>query len=232
MLKYSNYYFKSLNASYHPLSLVSCMAWRLCRQSKTESTALVLVISFLCLFFSGTGCDGRPRGGSDPEQLDGSEGERERDGHPPLQRRWQADAAGAVDQKQPDGGGGLRWGRRASQQEQKKTRQKWNHNKITVTVSKADVLLLCLPGVILSQDNQTLKIQRVKKEDSGHYTCTACNRRGCDASQAFLTTEGQSVIVFLRGWLLLDLRKIPAMEVVAISLELIYICNLFSLSCP
>lgn len=76
--------------------------------------------SHFCFFLCGTGCDGRPWGGSDPEQLDGSEGERERDGHPPLRRRWQADAAGAVDQKQPDGGGGLRWGRRASQQEQKK----------------------------------------------------------------------------------------------------------------
>lgn len=50
-----------------------------------------------------------------------------------------------------------------------------------------------LPGVILSQRNRTLTIQRVKKEDSGRYTCTACNRRGCDTSQAILTTEGQSL---------------------------------------
>lgn len=48
-----------------------------------------------------------------------------------------------------------------------------------------------LPGVILSRNNRTLTIQRVKREDSGRYTCTACNRRGCDSSQAFLTTEGQ-----------------------------------------
>lgn len=89
------------------------------------------------------------------------------------------------------------------------------------------ILLLCLPGVILSQDNQTLTIQRVKKEDSGRYTCTACNRRGCDASQAFLTTEGQSVIWFLRGWLLL--RKVPVMGLVVISLELIHICNVIFL---
>ncbi|XP_075895260.1 vascular endothelial growth factor receptor 2 isoform X2 [Nelusetta ayraudi] len=71
-------------------------------------------------------------------------------------------------------------------------------------------------GVILSQDNQTLTIQRVKKEDSGHYTCTACNRRGCDASQAFLTTEGAeektnvelivpigSVVIAMFFWLLI-----------------------------
>lgn len=48
-----------------------------------------------------------------------------------------------------------------------------------------------LPGVILSHDNRTLTIQRVKREDSGRYTCTACNRRGCDSAQAFLTTEGR-----------------------------------------
>lgn len=50
-----------------------------------------------------------------------------------------------------------------------------------------------LSGVILSQNNHILTIQRVKKEDSGLYTCTACNIRGCDTSQAFLTTEGQSL---------------------------------------
>uniref|UniRef100_A0A8C5FP43 receptor protein-tyrosine kinase n=1 Tax=Gadus morhua TaxID=8049 RepID=A0A8C5FP43_GADMO len=45
-------------------------------------------------------------------------------------------------------------------------------------------------GVILSERNQRLTIQRVKEEDSGLYTCTACNKRSCDSSQAFLTTEG------------------------------------------
>uniref|UniRef100_A0A673AZV4 receptor protein-tyrosine kinase n=1 Tax=Sphaeramia orbicularis TaxID=375764 RepID=A0A673AZV4_9TELE len=71
-------------------------------------------------------------------------------------------------------------------------------------------------GVILSQNNYVLTIQRVKKEDSGLYTCTACNRRGCDASQALLTTEGVeektnvelivpigSVVIAMFFWLLI-----------------------------
>ncbi|AWP11217.1 putative vascular endothelial growth factor receptor 2 [Scophthalmus maximus] len=71
-------------------------------------------------------------------------------------------------------------------------------------------------GVILSQHNHVLTIQRVKKEDSGLYTCTACNSLGCDASQAFLTTEGAeektnvelivpigSVVIAMFFWLLI-----------------------------
>ncbi|XP_026160920.1 vascular endothelial growth factor receptor 2 isoform X2 [Mastacembelus armatus] len=71
-------------------------------------------------------------------------------------------------------------------------------------------------GVILSQQNHVLTIQRVKKEDSGLYTCTACNSRGCDTSQAFLTTEGTeektnvelivpigSVVIAMFFWLLI-----------------------------
>lgn len=71
-------------------------------------------------------------------------------------------------------------------------------------------------GVILSQRNHDLTIQRVKKEDSGLYTCTACNSRGCDTSQAFLTTEGAeektnvelivpigSVVIAMFFWLLI-----------------------------
>lgn len=45
-------------------------------------------------------------------------------------------------------------------------------------------------GVILAQSNRILTIQRVKKEDSGIYMCTACNKQGCDSSQAQLTVEG------------------------------------------
>ncbi|XP_041696266.2 vascular endothelial growth factor receptor 2 [Coregonus clupeaformis] len=71
-------------------------------------------------------------------------------------------------------------------------------------------------GVILSRLNRTLTIQRVKKEDSGLYTCTACNSRGCDASQAYLITEGTeektnvelivpigSVVIAMFFWLLI-----------------------------
>lgn len=60
--------------------------------------------------------------------------------------------------------------------------------------------------MILSQNNHTLTIQRVKKEDSGQYTCRACNSRGCDTAQAFLTTEGQSLTCYRRSisYLLID----------------------------
>uniref|UniRef100_A0A3B4A5J8 receptor protein-tyrosine kinase n=1 Tax=Periophthalmus magnuspinnatus TaxID=409849 RepID=A0A3B4A5J8_9GOBI len=71
-------------------------------------------------------------------------------------------------------------------------------------------------GVILSQDNNILTIQRVKKEDSGLYTCTTCNSRGCDIAQAFLSTEGVeektnvelivpigSVVIAMFFWLLI-----------------------------
>ncbi|XP_069555342.1 vascular endothelial growth factor receptor 2 isoform X1 [Brachyistius frenatus] len=71
-------------------------------------------------------------------------------------------------------------------------------------------------GVFLSQNNHSLTIQRVKKEDSGLYTCTACNNRGCDTSQAYLTTEGAqektnvelivpigSVVIAMFFWLLI-----------------------------
>ncbi|KAM6963199.1 vascular endothelial growth factor receptor 2 [Aplochiton taeniatus] len=71
-------------------------------------------------------------------------------------------------------------------------------------------------GVILSRLNQTLTIQRVKMEDSGLYTCIACNSHGCDSSQAFLNTEGAeektnvelivpigSVVIAMFFWLLI-----------------------------
>uniref|UniRef100_A0A3P9HNY4 receptor protein-tyrosine kinase n=1 Tax=Oryzias latipes TaxID=8090 RepID=A0A3P9HNY4_ORYLA len=69
-------------------------------------------------------------------------------------------------------------------------------------------------GVILNQNNLT--IQRVKQQDSGFYTCTACNSRGCDTSQAVLTVEGAeektnvelivpigSVVIAMFFWLLI-----------------------------
>ncbi|XP_024114848.1 vascular endothelial growth factor receptor 2 isoform X1 [Oryzias melastigma] len=69
-------------------------------------------------------------------------------------------------------------------------------------------------GVILNQNNLT--IQRVKQQDSGLYTCTACNVRGCYTSQAVLTVEGAeektnvelivpigSVVIAMFFWLLI-----------------------------
>ncbi|XP_068449123.1 vascular endothelial growth factor receptor 2 isoform X2 [Clinocottus analis] len=71
-------------------------------------------------------------------------------------------------------------------------------------------------GVILSQNNRVLTIQRAKKDDSGLYACTACNRRGCDTLRTFLTTEGAeektnvelivpigSVVIAMFFWLLI-----------------------------
>uniref|UniRef100_A0A665U9G6 receptor protein-tyrosine kinase n=1 Tax=Echeneis naucrates TaxID=173247 RepID=A0A665U9G6_ECHNA len=71
-------------------------------------------------------------------------------------------------------------------------------------------------GVILSQHNHILTIQRVKKEDSGLYVCTACNSLGCVTSQAVLTIEGAeektnvelivpigSVVIAMFFWLLI-----------------------------
>ncbi|XP_037530978.1 vascular endothelial growth factor receptor 2 [Nematolebias whitei] len=81
----------------------------------------------------------------------------------------------------------------------------WTKNNLTVEEGS---------GVILNQHNLT--IQRVKKEDSGLYTCTACNSLGCDASQAYLTVAGAeektnaelivpigSVVIAMFFWLLI-----------------------------
>uniref|UniRef100_UPI003AACC981 vascular endothelial growth factor receptor 2 n=1 Tax=Centroberyx gerrardi TaxID=166262 RepID=UPI003AACC981 len=86
----------------------------------------------------------------------------------------------------------------------------------TVVWTKNNHTVLQSSGVILSHLNRNLTIQRVKKEDSGLYICTACNSRGCDASQAFLTTEGAeektnvelivpigSVVIAMFFWLLI-----------------------------
>uniref|UniRef100_A0A8C9U1A1 Vascular endothelial growth factor receptor 3 n=1 Tax=Scleropages formosus TaxID=113540 RepID=A0A8C9U1A1_SCLFO len=36
-----------------------------------------------------------------------------------------------------------------------------------------------ISGILLQDSNRTLSIQRVREEDAGLYTCTACNQRGC-----------------------------------------------------
>ncbi|KAM9435384.1 vascular endothelial growth factor receptor 2 isoform 2-T2 [Clarias gariepinus] len=59
-----------------------------------------------------------------------------------------------------------------------------------ITWTKDNQTVIKGSGVILDQLNRTLTIQRVKKEDSGLYTCTACNKQGCAFIQAQLTVEG------------------------------------------
>ncbi|KAL1022594.1 hypothetical protein UPYG_G00029680 [Umbra pygmaea] len=86
----------------------------------------------------------------------------------------------------------------------------------TVKWTKNNQTVLQGSGVLLSQLNQVLTIQRVKKEDSGLYACTACNPRGCVESQAYLITEGAeektnvelivpigSVVIAMFFWLLI-----------------------------
>ncbi|XP_017311905.1 vascular endothelial growth factor receptor 2 isoform X1 [Ictalurus punctatus] len=59
-----------------------------------------------------------------------------------------------------------------------------------ITWTKDNQTVIKGSGVILAQSNRILTIQRVKKEDSGLYICTACNKQGCDSIQAQLTVEG------------------------------------------
>lgn len=59
------------------------------------------------------------------------------------------------------------------------------------TTTCSGVIWFVYSGVILTDLNRVLTIQRVKKEDSGLYTCTACNKQGCDFTQAQLTVEGK-----------------------------------------
>ncbi|KAL4635445.1 vascular endothelial growth factor receptor 2 isoform X2 [Arapaima gigas] len=60
----------------------------------------------------------------------------------------------------------------------------------TIVWTKNNQTLVEGSGVVLTERNQTLTIQRVKKEDSGLYACRACNSQGCDTAQATLTVEG------------------------------------------
>uniref|UniRef100_A0A8B9J7F8 Vascular endothelial growth factor receptor 3 n=1 Tax=Astyanax mexicanus TaxID=7994 RepID=A0A8B9J7F8_ASTMX len=45
-------------------------------------------------------------------------------------------------------------------------------------------------GILLQDSNRTLSIQRVREEDAGLYTCTACNQRGCIHSSATVSVIG------------------------------------------
>lgn len=60
------------------------------------------------------------------------------------------------------------------------------------------VLWMC-SGIILQDSNRTLSIQRVREEDAGLYTCTACNQRGCVQSSATVSVIGESLLLALGG---------------------------------
>uniref|UniRef100_A0A8C2PXB1 Vascular endothelial growth factor receptor 3 n=1 Tax=Cyprinus carpio TaxID=7962 RepID=A0A8C2PXB1_CYPCA len=47
-----------------------------------------------------------------------------------------------------------------------------------------------ISGIVLQDSNRTLSIQRVREEDAGLYTCTACNQRGCVQSSATVSVIG------------------------------------------
>lgn len=49
-----------------------------------------------------------------------------------------------------------------------------------------------MSGIQLQDANRTLSIQRVREEDAGLYTCTACNQRGCVHSSAAVRVIGSS----------------------------------------
>ncbi|XP_041653551.1 vascular endothelial growth factor receptor 3 isoform X1 [Cheilinus undulatus] len=49
-----------------------------------------------------------------------------------------------------------------------------------------------MSGIQLQDSNRTLSIQRVREEDAGLYTCTACNQRGCVQSSAAVRVIGSS----------------------------------------
>ncbi|XP_067239768.1 vascular endothelial growth factor receptor 2 isoform X1 [Chanodichthys erythropterus] len=60
----------------------------------------------------------------------------------------------------------------------------------TVVWTKDNQTVMEGSGVILQESNRVLTIQRVKKEDSGLYICTACNKQGCAYSEARITVDG------------------------------------------
>lgn len=49
-----------------------------------------------------------------------------------------------------------------------------------------------MSGIQLQDSNRILNIQRVREEDAGLYTCTACNKRGCVHSSASIRVIGSN----------------------------------------
>uniref|UniRef100_A0AAY4ER61 Vascular endothelial growth factor receptor 3 n=1 Tax=Denticeps clupeoides TaxID=299321 RepID=A0AAY4ER61_9TELE len=48
-----------------------------------------------------------------------------------------------------------------------------------------------MSGISLQDSNRTLSIQRVREEDAGVYTCTACNQKGCVQASASVAVIGE-----------------------------------------
>ncbi|XP_075422567.1 vascular endothelial growth factor receptor 2 isoform X1 [Ascaphus truei] len=55
---------------------------------------------------------------------------------------------------------------------------------------KNDDTLVGDSGIILKDQNRTLTIQRVRKEDEGFYACRACNDLGCTEAEMYFSVNG------------------------------------------
>uniref|UniRef100_A0AAY4EQU1 Vascular endothelial growth factor receptor 3 n=1 Tax=Denticeps clupeoides TaxID=299321 RepID=A0AAY4EQU1_9TELE len=51
-----------------------------------------------------------------------------------------------------------------------------------------------MSGISLQDSNRTLSIQRVREEDAGVYTCTACNQKGCVQASASVAVIGEQMV--------------------------------------
>lgn len=63
---------------------------------------------------------------------------------------------------------------------------------ILVSVCVPLIIWCLLAGIQLQDSNRILSIQRVREEDAGLYTCTACNQRGCVHSSAAIRVIGEA----------------------------------------
>ncbi|XP_006001437.1 vascular endothelial growth factor receptor 2 isoform X2 [Latimeria chalumnae] len=59
-----------------------------------------------------------------------------------------------------------------------------------ITWFKNNETLIENSGILLQDQNSTLSIQRVTKEDGGFYMCMACNDLGCATSETLIAVEG------------------------------------------